>query len=69
MTILREQDITANVVRSLELDNERKLTLIRRFFHRWLLYTFQEFAAVAGSKIHEGFRSKRLLYKYYILQK
>lgn len=69
MAILREEDITANVVASLDLDHERKSALIRTFFQRWLLPTFQEFAGVKGSRIHEGFRSGRLQYKYYVLQK
>jgi ubiquinone/menaquinone biosynthesis C-methylase UbiE len=69
MIILQEQDITPNVVRSLELDNERKLTLIQRYFPKWLLRSFQDFAGIKGSKIYEGFFSKRMLYKCYVLQK
>jgi ubiquinone/menaquinone biosynthesis C-methylase UbiE len=69
MSLLQEQDITANVVRSLELDNERKLALIRRYFPRWLLRSFQDFAAVRGSKIYEGFRTRGMVYKVYVLQK
>ena len=69
MALLQEQDITANVVRSLELDNERKLALIQRYFPKWLLRSFQDFAAVKGSKIYEGFRNRQMLYKYYVLQK
>jgi ubiquinone/menaquinone biosynthesis C-methylase UbiE len=69
MTLLHEEDITANVVRSLELDNERKVALIQRYFPKWLLRSFQDFAAVKGSKLYEGFRSQRMRYKYYILQK
>jgi ubiquinone/menaquinone biosynthesis C-methylase UbiE len=69
MTLLHEEDITANVVRSLELDNERKVALIQRYFPKWLLRSFQDFAGVKGSKIYEGFRSQRMRYKYYLLQK
>jgi ubiquinone/menaquinone biosynthesis C-methylase UbiE len=69
MKILRREDITPNVVRSLDLDNQRKLLLIRAFFQNWLVKPFQEFAGVKGSKIYAGFQSGTMIYLYYVLQK
>jgi SAM-dependent methyltransferase len=69
MKILKREDITQNVVRSLDLDNERKLLLIRALFHNWLLKPFQEFAGVKGSKIYESFQSGTMVYLHYVLQK
>jgi ubiquinone/menaquinone biosynthesis C-methylase UbiE len=69
MKILKREDITSNVVRSLDLDNERKLLLIRAFFQNWLLKPFQEFAGVKGSKIYAGFQSGAMVYLHYVLQK
>jgi ubiquinone/menaquinone biosynthesis C-methylase UbiE len=69
MKILKREDITPNVVRSLDLDNQRKLLLIRAFFQNWLLKTFQEFASVKGSKIYAGFQSGTMIYLHYVLQK
>jgi ubiquinone/menaquinone biosynthesis C-methylase UbiE len=69
MKILKREDITPNVVRSLDLDNQRKLLLIRAFFPNWLLKPFQEFAGVKGSKIYAGFQSGTMVYLHYVLQK
>ena len=69
MKILKREDITANVLRSLDLDDQRKLILIRALFRDWLLKPFQEFAGVRGSKIHSGFQSGTMIYLHYVLQK
>jgi len=69
MKILKREDITPNVVRSLDLDNQRKLLLIRAFFQNWLLKPFQEFAGVKGSKIYARFQSGTMIYLHYVLQK
>ena len=69
MKILKRENITPNVVKSLDLDNQRKLLLIRAFFQNWLLKLFQEFAAVKGSKIYVGFQSGTMIYLHYVLQK
>jgi ubiquinone/menaquinone biosynthesis C-methylase UbiE len=69
MKIIKREDITPNIVRSLDLDNERKLLLIRALFHKWLLKPFQEFAGMKGSKIYAGFQSGAMVYLHYVLQK
>ena len=69
MKIIKREDITPNIVRSLDMDNERKLLLIRAFFQNWLLKPFQEFAGVKGSKIYTGFQSGTMVYLHYVLQK
>ena len=69
MKILNREDITPNVLRSLDLDDQRKLILIRALFRDWLLKPFQEFAGVKGSKIHSGFQSGTMIYLHYVLQK
>jgi ubiquinone/menaquinone biosynthesis C-methylase UbiE len=68
MKILKRKDITANVLRSLDLDNQRKLLLIRALFRDWLLKPFQEFAGLKGSKIYSGFQSGTMIYLHYVLQ-
>lgn len=69
MKILKREHITPNIVRSLDLDNERKLLLIRAFFKKWLLKPFREFAGVKGSKIYAAFESGAMVYLHYVLQK
>jgi hypothetical protein len=69
MKILKREDITANLLRSLDLDDQRKLLLIRALFREWLLKPLQEFAGVKGSKIYSGFKSGTMIYSHYVLQK
>ena len=69
MKILKREDITANVLRSLDLDHQRKLLLIRALFPDWLLKPFLEFAGVKGSKIYSSFQSGTMIYLHYVLQK
>lgn len=67
--VLRETDITANVVSALELDNDRKLALIHRLIPQPLQASFLGFAAVKGSMLFEGFRSGDFSYRSFILQR
>ncbi|HEX6174047.1 MAG TPA: class I SAM-dependent methyltransferase, partial [Candidatus Binatia bacterium] len=69
MKILKREDITANVLRSLDLDDRRRVLLIRALFRNWLLNPFLEFAGVKGSKIYSAFQSGKMIYLHYVLQK
>jgi SAM-dependent methyltransferase len=69
MKIVKREDITANVLRSLDLDDQWKLILIQALFRDWLLKPFLQFAGVKGSKIHSGFQSGAMIYQHYVLQK
>ena len=69
MKILKREDITQSVLRSLDLDDQRKTLLIRALFRDWLLKPFQEFAGVKGSKIYSSFQSGAMIYLHYVLQK
>ena len=63
-----EADITANVVRALELDNDRKQELIRGACPRLLRKEAEEFAAMVGSRAYESFRSGRSRYFRFALR-
>ncbi len=69
MTLIKETNITTNVIEALNLDNERKLTLIQKAVHKMLLGPFQEFAGVRGSMMYEGFRTGEVIYSSFVLQK
>jgi ubiquinone/menaquinone biosynthesis C-methylase UbiE len=69
LTLLRQTDITPNVVAALERDNERKLVLINRLVPRPLRTSFLDFAAVKGSALFEGFSTGRYSYRSYVLQR
>jgi len=69
LAVLRETDITSNVLASLDRDNDRKLDLIHRLIPRVLRPSFLDFAAVRGSAIYEAFQSGRLVYISFVLLK
>lgn len=69
LTVLREIDITPNVVAALERDDERKLALINTIVPRPLRASFLDFAAVKGSVLFEGFKAGRYSYRSFVLQK
>lgn len=62
LTVVKQTDITANVLTALQLDNARKLglidALIPRVFHR----PFRVFAGIAGTRNHAGLESGKLRY-------
>jgi SAM-dependent methyltransferase len=66
---IRETDITANVLRAIELDNDRKQQLIRDSCPRLLQREAGEFAALVGTRTFESFRSRESGYFSFLLQK
>ena len=69
LSVLQETDITSCVVAALERDDERKLALIHKLVPRSLRASFLDFAAVRGSSLFEAFRSGKLVYMSFTLQK
>ncbi|MCI0484127.1 MAG: methyltransferase domain-containing protein [candidate division NC10 bacterium] len=69
MTLIKETNITMNVIGAMNLDNERKMALIQAAVHKMLLRPFQEFAGVIGSMMYEGFRTGEVIYSSFVLQK
>jgi len=69
MTVLEKQDITAHVLKALRQDSQRKLDLIERSVHKSLVGTFEQFAAIEGSEVYDGFKNGTTRYLRYLLQK
>jgi ubiquinone/menaquinone biosynthesis C-methylase UbiE len=69
MRVLSETNITPNVVAALDADNERKAMLIRKLVPKPLLAACENFAGMRGSAIYQGFRSGRLVYKLFVMEK
>ncbi len=69
MTVINETNITRNVIEALTLDNDRKIALIQKSVHKLLLKQLQEFAGVKGSMMYEGFRTGKVIYSSFVLQK
>ncbi|MBI2541926.1 class I SAM-dependent methyltransferase [Candidatus Woesearchaeota archaeon] len=66
---VKEEDITGNVLKSMEMDSKRKLRLIEKKVPRLLQNTFQSFAGTKGSPIFESFRDGSRVYFNFILKK
>jgi len=69
LRLLRQTDITANVVRALEVDHDRRLEMIARDTPRPLLRLLKQFAGVKGTHIYEQFKRKEIIYQSFVLQK
>lgn len=69
LTLIKETCITLNIVEALNLDNERKTTLIKKTIHKPLVQSFLELAGTKGSKIYEKFKSREAIYLSFVLQK
>jgi ubiquinone/menaquinone biosynthesis C-methylase UbiE len=67
-TVLEEEFITANVVRALELDSDRKSLFIQKRAPRFLHKALQAFASVNGSPTFAAFASGALQYVRFVLQ-
>jgi SAM-dependent methyltransferase len=69
LVLLREQDISRNVLKALELDDARKATLIRRGVPLLLRGFFKEFAGMQGTRtFNEAFRRGDIIYSSFVLQ-
>jgi len=62
MQLIKEEDITANVVRALDLTNDLKIKFIEKEIPRFLRRLIREFAAVEGSRVYRAFKNRELLY-------
>lgn len=69
LRLATETDITPNVLAALDLDHDRKSALIRRLIPGPLLNSFGNFAGLRGSSIYEGFRTGRLTYRAFRMEK
>lgn len=69
MTIIKETDISSNVVKAIELGNELKLKLINKNISPPLSIFFKKFAGVEGSNVHQDLISGNRFYKHYVLIK
>lgn len=68
MTILRETDITSDVLTSLDRDGERRLGLMHLRMKGAMLDIFRQFAGLRGSKVYEEFRLGLKRYVAFVLR-
>jgi SAM-dependent methyltransferase len=69
MEWVEEEDITDNVVRAIEAEDDAKHGRIRELIPRRWQKLFAEFAGVVGSKMHLDFKHGARLYCRYVLRK
>lgn len=69
LRLIRQRDITSNVLAALEADNQRKMRLIQEFVPKLLMNSFLDFAGMKEGIIYELFKKRDLLYFSFILQK
>lgn len=71
LEVLEEEDLTDGVLRSMELESDRKRELIARYAPRSLRTSFERFAAVRGEGDAEfrDFESRERVYLRFVLRK
>lgn len=69
MTVIDAEDITANVVRALELDNQRRSDGINRHVARPFRGMFRIFAGTAGSRMSSQMQAGEMQYSRFVLRR
>jgi len=69
MHLIRETEITGNVIAALERDDEVKRAFINRAVPRFLRPALSEFAGMRGTEMFESFRNGNLTYSSFVLKK
>lgn len=67
--LIKDERITQNVLKSLELDNERKTKLIMQKVPKILRKSFSDFAGVKGTEVYGSFRTGSREYFNFVLHK
>lgn len=67
--LVKETDITLNVVKALDSDNDRKQKMIAQKCPRVLRREAEEFAAMKGTRAYETFKSGYSRYLSFVLHK
>jgi ubiquinone/menaquinone biosynthesis C-methylase UbiE len=69
MDILSENDITSNILYSLDLDSERRSSLVNKYAPRILQKEILNFTGSSGTETYDYFLNRRFTYKSFRLQK
>jgi ubiquinone/menaquinone biosynthesis C-methylase UbiE len=69
LKLIKQTDITKNVLTALDLDNERKIKLIEEFVPKLLQKSFLDFAGIKGAAVYQLFKNGDLVYFSFVLQK
>jgi ubiquinone/menaquinone biosynthesis C-methylase UbiE len=69
LTLLKEEDITMQVVKALELDDSRKRKLVEKLTPKLLHKVALNFAGTVGSSTYTQFQTRKFVYMNYVFQK
>jgi ubiquinone/menaquinone biosynthesis C-methylase UbiE len=69
LTLIKQTDITANVIKAMELDHERKMTWIQKSVNKILISTFSDLVGTTDSSIYKRLGSGEVVYQSFLLQK
>lgn len=67
--LVKEENITLNVVKALELDDSRRQSLIRQLTPRLMHNTAREFSGTKGTRLYDSFVQGKRKYYYFVLKK
>lgn len=67
MRIVKEDDITGNVLAALEHDSERRSALIKQYVSHSLSRSFREFVGIPDSRIFNDFKNRHKIYFRFVL--
>jgi len=69
LRIIKKEDISENVMKSLKLDEERKWKIINSRLGPVLRFFFKQIGGVKGSHIYEGLSKKQMKSQAFVLKK
>lgn len=69
LTLLKERFINSEVLKALELDDERKRQLVKKLTPKFLHKIALNFGGTIGSETYKRFESKKYIYFSYVLRK
>ncbi|PKP36711.1 MAG: class I SAM-dependent methyltransferase [Bacteroidetes bacterium HGW-Bacteroidetes-15] len=69
MEIISETNISQNVVKALDLDNERREAIISKKVPKFLKKAFFQFAGTKGTERYESFANGKMEYWHFVLRK
>ncbi len=69
LDLLKEENITPNVLRSLDIDHDRKQKLIDQYVPQIIRDPFYDFAALKGSRIYRTFETGEKQYWRFVFRK
>ena len=69
LSLVQERDITPGVIAALDVDDDRKRSLINQRVARPLVSVFRQFAALRGTALYDKFRDGSVMYRAFVFSR